>query len=382
MASTPAHEIYPQYCFHKSPTITTWCRLRTSDIAKLWSPPGFEGQDVFFYNNHPIKWVRIAGVVVAVDEYTVDESSVRRVYTVDDSSGINIECVAQLAAKQPRQLALDAPSADFVAQQRQEQQPQQQQQKDPFDLDLGQVVEIRGGLKLFRTRYEARLQIKIEKVKPLPSTQHEVDFWKETAKLHEETLSRPWVLDERVLRRCRRKAEEDDLRATKKKKKQKNRTENASDHAPRDSSNREDVKKAPGNIGDDDIHRIHKPAVPVADGAVPRLVTGLERKGGIKKTSSSSSGDGLHYRHNSLVAVPAADSAIPKPITGLERKQGAKKTPSSSSSDGLHYRHNSAVAVSAADSASPKLITGLERKRRHPKAERAANLEGRPMART
>ncbi|KAL8392460.1 hypothetical protein RB595_002594 [Gaeumannomyces hyphopodioides] len=323
MAITSTHEIYPQYCFHKSPTITTWCRLRTSDIAKLWTPPGFEGQDVFFYNNHPIKWVRIAGVVVAVDEYPVNESTVKRVYTVDDSSGINVECTAQLAAKPPQNIALDAPSVKLVARQQRQQQEQQQQQllqKSRFDLDVGQVVEIRGGLKLHRTRHETRLQINIEKVKHL-STQHEVDFWKEAAKLHDETLSRPWVLEERVLRRCRRKAEEDELRSKKKK-----RPEKACDHVPKEPSTRESVNKASEGKGHDVIRhtQLH---------AVPQLIKGLERKRGVQNTSS---GDGLHHRHGSS---------------------------------------------SVADSAVPKLLTGLERKRRQRKAEHGANLQGRSMSR-
>ncbi|EJT80197.1 OB-fold nucleic acid binding domain-containing protein [Gaeumannomyces tritici R3-111a-1] len=306
MTITPAHEIYPQYCFHKSPTITAWCRLRTSDIAKLWSPPGFEGQDVFFYNNHPIKWVRIAGVVVAVDEYTVNESTIKRVYTVDDSSGINVECIAQLAAKQPKNISLDAHSPDLVAQQRRQ---QQQQQQSPFDLDVGQVVEIRGGLKLYRTRYETRLQINIEKVKHL-STQHEVDFWKEVVKLHDETLSRPWVLDERVLRHCRRKAEKDELQSKKKK-----RPEKASDSVSKEPSTREAVNKASEGKGHGAIHHLRPPAV-------PQFVSGLEKKRRVKNTYP---GDGLHHRHGGPSTVAVADSAVPKLLTGLERKRRQRK---------------------------------------------------------
>ncbi|KAM6523597.1 hypothetical protein FSOLCH5_004214 [Fusarium solani] len=88
--------IYPRYCFHLAPTVNTWCLFRVADVHGLDQHEGFEGENFYFYGNLPIKWVRIVGVVVAIDDYDAG----RRVYTVDDSSGACIECTILISASQ------------------------------------------------------------------------------------------------------------------------------------------------------------------------------------------------------------------------------------------------------------------------------------------
>jgi hypothetical protein len=38
--------VYPQYCFHLSPTINRFCPLRSSDINSLTTHPGFQGAPI------------------------------------------------------------------------------------------------------------------------------------------------------------------------------------------------------------------------------------------------------------------------------------------------------------------------------------------------
>lgn len=60
---------YGRYLFANSLTYNEWARLTAKDIhTALHHRTGFEGQDVWFYSNHPIRWVRIVGVVVAYDD--------------------------------------------------------------------------------------------------------------------------------------------------------------------------------------------------------------------------------------------------------------------------------------------------------------------------
>ncbi len=40
-ATTP--ELYPQYCFHLSPTINRWCHFWITDLLALRSHRGFQG---------------------------------------------------------------------------------------------------------------------------------------------------------------------------------------------------------------------------------------------------------------------------------------------------------------------------------------------------
>lgn len=44
MTSPEQPELYPQYCFHLSPTVGKWCHLRAADVVALSSHPGFGGE--------------------------------------------------------------------------------------------------------------------------------------------------------------------------------------------------------------------------------------------------------------------------------------------------------------------------------------------------
>src|SRR5438270_2314970 len=60
---------YPRYLFHLSPVFNTWVKLSISDILhKIQIPPGFEGQNIYFYDGHPIQHFCVAGLVVALEE--------------------------------------------------------------------------------------------------------------------------------------------------------------------------------------------------------------------------------------------------------------------------------------------------------------------------
>jgi Telomere regulation protein Stn1 len=173
------------------------------------------GQDLYFHRNHPIKWVRVAGVVVAIDDFHN-----RRIYTVDDSSGSTIECVVKvpqppagsdraLGAKQ-ESVAAKA-SKTTVAETNQE-----QSQKLDSEVDVGHIIDIKGGVGIFRDMK----QILVEKITHLRSTEQEVRFWEKVTQLRNEVLNQPWVLSEREVRKCRRKAEgHDEDRAARHKRK-------------------------------------------------------------------------------------------------------------------------------------------------------------------
>ncbi|KAI7777715.1 ob-fold nucleic acid binding domain-containing protein [Diaporthe eres] len=185
MIEKDEHPVYPQYCFHLSPTINRFCPLRSGNIESLTTHPGFAGQDVFFHRNLPLRWVRIAGMVVAVDEFPH-----RRVYTVDDSDGLCIECVADVSKLDSNEPA--KPATATIP-------------KD-VDVDVGSVVDVKGGLALFR----GNKQIKIEKMTVLRSTDEEVVLWEKARQFRGEVLDKPWKLTDREVRRCRKEAERQD----------------------------------------------------------------------------------------------------------------------------------------------------------------------------
>ncbi|RMJ06579.1 hypothetical protein CDV36_013828 [Fusarium kuroshium] len=198
--------IYPRYCFHLAPTVNTWCLFRVADIHGLDQHDGFEGENFYFYGNLPIKWVRIVGVVVAIDDYAG-----RRVYTVDDSSGACIECTILMSAPQEgvdsAAMATDAApkkvDANLLA-----------TSALLANINVGSVVDVKGGISTFR---EER-QLNIEKMVPLRGTAQEVALWEKRIKFQSEVLEKPWVLRNRDIRRCRKEAERSEEEAERKRK--------------------------------------------------------------------------------------------------------------------------------------------------------------------
>ncbi|KAI1106562.1 hypothetical protein F4804DRAFT_18763 [Jackrogersella minutella] len=211
MTSAESLVYYPAYCFHLSPTINKWCPLRAIDIHGLESRPGFEGDNVFFSLNHPIRWVRILGVVVAIDELYG-----RRVYTVDDSTGRCIECSVDIPKPKDthRQNGVGCETTAAVP----------APAPDPnTGLDVGMVVEVKGSTKLFRDQK----QIKVQKLQRIRSTTQEVQFWDKIRDFRKDVLSRPWVLERKEVRRCKKQHMADvDAEETKAKQKRKKLREN------------------------------------------------------------------------------------------------------------------------------------------------------------
>jgi hypothetical protein len=169
------------------------------------------GKEVYYHGNHPIKWVRITGVVVAVDEF-----STRRVYTVDDSSGVCIDCTCP--APPPQGLALpahlnqgtDGRLAASTVQNRntapakQSSTPSVEAPLIPWEeIDVGVVVKIKGKPNTFRHVK----QVNIIKVEVMRSTEQEVRCWNEILAFRKEVLRVPWVISQEAEDKFRRRAE-------------------------------------------------------------------------------------------------------------------------------------------------------------------------------
>ncbi|KAI1380388.1 hypothetical protein F4677DRAFT_259063 [Hypoxylon crocopeplum] len=194
MTSAESLVYYPAYCFHLSSTINKWCPLRATDIHHLESRPGFEGDNVFFSLNHPIRWVRVVGVVVAIDEYYG-----RRVYTVDDSTGECIECCLDIPkpvdSRHKNEVGGEAATATATATAITAPPPDAHS-----DIDVGMVVEVKGSTTIFRDQK----QIKVQKLQRMKSSNQEVQFWNKICDFRRDVLSRPWVLGKKEVRRCKK----------------------------------------------------------------------------------------------------------------------------------------------------------------------------------
>ena len=176
---------YPAYCFPLSPTFNSWARLNVADVHALEERPGFEGrstpnvllrpvlpqftdcrsdspgQNTYFHLNHPIRWVRLVGLVVAFDAIPG-----LNILTIDDSSGANIELkysppkttstvddpilpVDSRNGRTTEERALDMSGTTATG-----------RKIDLKGVDIGKVVKVKGGL----TKYRGQKQVTLERI--------------------------------------------------------------------------------------------------------------------------------------------------------------------------------------------------------------------------
>jgi len=176
---------------------------------------------LFHYGNHPVKWVRVTGVIVAVDEYAG-----RHVYTVDDSSGMCVECVCVAPSPPPKretvvmpahlnQIALLNQAVDSEMKkengkeedkvkgvgEKEKTAPSVQKPNVPWaEMDVGVVVKVKGRVGEFWQQK----QVEVVKAEVLRSTDMEVRCWNEVMDFRRDVLGKPWVVTGEEEERCRR----------------------------------------------------------------------------------------------------------------------------------------------------------------------------------
>lgn len=113
------------------------------------------GQDTYFHLNHPIKWIRLVGVIVAFDEFPT-----RWIMLLDDSSGALIEVTCgrpQNTTTSPndhniRSAGLGKPTIAMEG---------VTSTGRPIDLsgiDIGTVVKVKGKIGSFRGEKQMHLE--------------------------------------------------------------------------------------------------------------------------------------------------------------------------------------------------------------------------------
>ncbi|XP_040217778.1 CST complex subunit STN1 [Rana temporaria] len=128
------------------PVFLSHARLYIKDILELKESNQVSG--IFFYKDHPIKQVDILGTVVCVREKEAFYS-----YGVDDSTGvINCTCWKSSAAKDgPADVHRSTPGANDLDGLVQE---LRRQESSKAKMEIGDVIRVRGYIKVFRMQRE------------------------------------------------------------------------------------------------------------------------------------------------------------------------------------------------------------------------------------
>lgn len=180
----PNLSFYPAYCYKASPTFFAWVKLTAFDVHHaLYIRSGFEGQNLYFYLNHPVQFVYLVGVVVSYEDF----HEKRWLFIIDDSSGSTIEVTCPKPEKNANgesENASHKPMKTDAARSAEE----QARANTIASVDVGSVVKVKGKVGVFRdTR-----QIQLERISTIPDTNAEIHFWEQRTKLKVEVLSKPW----------------------------------------------------------------------------------------------------------------------------------------------------------------------------------------------
>lgn len=185
----PTGLIYPFQYFSAARTWFAWNRLTIRQVHALHAVRGFEGQNIYFRLNWPIRFVRLIGLIVDI-ELAPNCDGRYTLLTLDDGSG---ECIVVKITRRrvpphdqspyPSNTTCDQvdvvihlglPTVSILT----------------HPIAIGDVIRVRGTISTFR---HVR-QIELLRAIRVKDTNEEAAAWLDTAKWGEEVLSRPWIL--------------------------------------------------------------------------------------------------------------------------------------------------------------------------------------------
>ncbi|GME22706.1 Methyltransferase type 11 [Neofusicoccum parvum] len=221
-AGTEALQFYPERYYSASPTYNTWVKLTAAGVHALRAAPSPTGagpalsrtdnfdplHPTFFHLNHPIRFIRLVGTVVAISDLAPRFA----LLTVDDGSGATLELkITRLAdADNDNDASLSStnttvanvavragPGAFAIA-------------VDGAAVEVGTTVKAKCSLATWRGAVQGVLQ----RCWVLRGgTAAEAAAWRETAAFMRGVLARPWVLGADEVRRLERRVAREERRA-------------------------------------------------------------------------------------------------------------------------------------------------------------------------
>lgn len=197
-------ELYAsRYYDSLSPTWFQWNKLTGYDILHhIRSEPNFEGQDVWFWLNHPIQFFQVVGLVVQIDSVAGGRYTL---LTIDDSSGVNVE------VKIERKAARREGEVEWTENSYTENVDLFVEMGLPIlflngkRVEIGEVMQVKGTLTTFRSEK----QIVAKRLRRVADTNQEAAWWSLMADWKRTTLSMPWVISNEDMARVDREQKKD-----------------------------------------------------------------------------------------------------------------------------------------------------------------------------
>ncbi|KAJ5496000.1 hypothetical protein N7539_001116 [Penicillium diatomitis] len=246
---------YPAFCFKVSPTHFAWVKMAAADVQRLRRPRSYNGQSIFFYKNHPIRFVCVVGVIIARTDVTR-----RTILTLDDSSGTTLEICVLHADPKTRDNAHaqmetmhDLPSIpningsyqspitsgsgprSLTQVQTHTMRPEHVSATDGTILDIsslqpGMRVKVKGTLSQFRST----MQLNLERFTLVRDTNAEMQFVDQRLRFLVEVLAVPWTLSPEEIAQCRADAERGEVKVLKQRERAERRVKRQAEREARD----------------------------------------------------------------------------------------------------------------------------------------------------
>jgi hypothetical protein len=150
---------------------------------------GLVGQDVYFYQNHPVQFVYLCGLVLQIELAPGAGANKYALLTLDDGSGQTIEVKIRRRVVEPEDHATYPSSTEIDNVDVQVGFGLPSLLVDKGVVPVGSILKVKGSITKFRAR-----QLDLKRVFVVQNTAEEVKFWADVATHRRNVLSRPWVL--------------------------------------------------------------------------------------------------------------------------------------------------------------------------------------------
>ncbi len=241
---------YPAYCYPASSTYFIWVKLTCYDIhhhlktrAENHQHQSSTGNPLYFYLNHPIQFVQLTGIVVAVEDFHPHIF----LFTLDDSSGSTIDVVG----RKPKPQLQDDTIAPLTNTDTSAKVTAQTKPEDDLSsllpllttLTIGSTVLAKGTLSRFRSS----LQLNLLRLTPITPIQ-ELRLISSRTTFLLSTLGKPWSLSpstqSKLLNKATGERDEENDRAVRARKVRESRERREKRHTERISREWEEEQKA------------------------------------------------------------------------------------------------------------------------------------------
>ncbi|KAF2675097.1 hypothetical protein BT63DRAFT_450077 [Microthyrium microscopicum] len=185
-------EFYPIYTYSASSTFNEWVKISCADIEKLSDERGRDGiKHLFFYLNHPIRFVTVVAPIVAID----DINGKYVILILDDGSGATVSVKIKRRSITHAKNVEEHASNTLLDSVNVYSGPGKLDIKvGNTELDIGTVVKT----KCTITKFRQANQLEAQRIWIVQSTKEEARAWSELT-IWKNKISTPWLLSKRKL---------------------------------------------------------------------------------------------------------------------------------------------------------------------------------------